>query len=69
MNRPLYMGSTALGSVISTAPMAAMGAKRMTLKPRYAMNMRKQSAAMQMMKLMNSSQYNEARNQSESVHT
>jgi len=34
MNRPLKAPGTAAGSVKSTAPIAATGAKRMTLKPR-----------------------------------
>ena len=34
MKRPLYTGSTADGSVSSTASSAAIGAKIMTLKPR-----------------------------------
>ena len=34
MNRPVKIGGTADGSVSSTAPSAATGAKRMTLKPR-----------------------------------
>ena len=34
MNRPVNIGATRLGSVNSTAPSAATGANRMTLKPR-----------------------------------
>ena len=33
MNRPVNMGATRPGSVSSTAPMAAIGANRMTLWP------------------------------------
>ena len=45
MNTLVNMAGTSDGSVNSTAPRAATGAKMMTLKPRYATNIRKTSAA------------------------
>ena len=42
---PVKIGGTAAGSVKSTASMAAMGANRMTLNPRYATNIKRTRAA------------------------
>src|SRR3546814_15724298 len=45
MNRPVNIGATSDGSVSSTAPSAAIGAHRNTLRPRKATNIRQHSAA------------------------
>src|SRR5437588_343122 len=47
MNTPLNIGGTAAGSVSSTASIAATGANRITLWPRYATYIRNASAPRQ----------------------
>ena len=50
MNTPLNVPGTAAGLVNKTAPNAAMGANMMTLKPRYATNIKKTKAPKAMRK-------------------